>query len=127
MYSTDRILNSSYGGQQQQAEAGRQHGEWQYFSTDGMVEQIEHYDGGVATGLWQRFNSQQQVIETTQFERGEKTKVSRFYDNGKTRSVETYQNSLRHGVWQTFHLNGQVAHVASQWSGIVIAQMDHIR
>src|SRR5690606_16710029 len=35
-----RILSGQY-------QSGRQHGEWQYFSADGMVEQIEHYDDGV--------------------------------------------------------------------------------
>ena len=96
------VLNEEAGGEVQ-------HGYWQYFYPNGILESAGLYKNGLQHNEWTNWYDNGQVESFGDYSKGKKDgRWYLFYETGEKKASGKYDNDLEDGYWTFWYKNGKV-------------------
>jgi antitoxin component YwqK of YwqJK toxin-antitoxin module len=87
--------------------APQKQGAWTYFSADGMVQALVHFDRDVKHGIEEHYLPNGKTCEQGSYHQGLEDGVWRtWFDNGQLRQLRTYDRGVLDGPFEAFYSHG---------------------
>ncbi|MBC8753566.1 hypothetical protein H2O64_02710 [Kordia sp. YSTF-M3] len=91
---------------------GNKNGKWTtYFQHNGKVYLTGKYDDGKKEGIWKSYSTDNYLICTTVYKKGNLTKEIFYHDNGQIFTICDVLNGKKIGVEKRYHIDGTLDYI----------------